>query len=166
VATAEEAEAARRPDLQAALDLAFRFLGARDRTVAEVRRRLQRGDVEPAVVDRAIAGLTEQGYLDDARFARRFAEDRRHLDGWGSARIEERLVALGVDPPQAAAVATRERDEELEAAIGVLKRRVSFPLTGDNRARDRAPGVLLRRGYEVELARDAVRAHEHEGRVS
>jgi regulatory protein len=66
--------------LQAALDLSFRFLGHRDRTVAEVRRHLERRRMEPAAIDAAVAELERQGYLDDARFARRFAEDRRTLD--------------------------------------------------------------------------------------
>ena len=39
----------------------------------------------------------EGRYVDDAGFARRFAEDRRNLDGWGNERIERRLVELGVD---------------------------------------------------------------------
>jgi regulatory protein len=146
-----------------ALEIAFRFLAKRDRTVAEVRRRLERGGVEAALAEQAITTLTEQGYLDDARFARRFAEDRRNLDGWGSTRIEQRLVALGIDRAHAADAAAREHDEELHAAIALLRRRLSQWVAVGNRERDRALGLLLRRGYEVELARDAIRAFEREG---
>ena len=42
-----------------------------------------------------MSALLEGSYLDDAAFARRFAEDRRNLDGWGSERIERRLAELG-----------------------------------------------------------------------
>ena len=45
---------------------------------------------------RRVAELREQGYLDDARFAQRFAEDRRTLDAWGAERIERRLRDAGV----------------------------------------------------------------------
>ena len=45
----------------------------------------------------------EGGYVDDARYAQRFAEDRRRLDGWGAERIEQRLRALGVEPDVVAA---------------------------------------------------------------
>ena len=48
------------------------------------------------MIDAVVGELCEQGYLDDARFAQRFAEDRRRLDGWGAERIERRLRALGV----------------------------------------------------------------------
>jgi regulatory protein len=147
--------------LQDALDLSFAYLGHRDRTVAEVRRHLERKRVEPAGIDGAIAELRRQGYLDDARFARRFAEDRRRLDAWGVERIERRLVALGVDPGLAAAAADGDGHDELEAAVALLRRRLrTAPRT--DRDRERALGLLVRRGYELELAYDAVRALERD----
>ncbi|MEA2268507.1 MAG: regulatory protein [Solirubrobacteraceae bacterium] len=146
--------------LQDALDLSFSYLGHRDRTVAEVRRHLERKRVEPVGIDAAIAELEHLGYLDDARFARRFAEDRRRLDGWGTDRIERRLRALGVDPAVAAtALAGDEAHDELVAAVALLRRRFAQP-PADDRERERALGMLARRGYELELAYDAVRAFE------
>jgi regulatory protein len=149
--------------LQAALDLSFTYLGHRDRTVAEVRRHLERKRIEPAGIDAAIEELERMQYLDDARFARRFAEDRRRLDAWGADRIERRLLALGVEPALAgAAAAEGDGHDELAAAVDVLRRRVRrVPRT--DRERERALGVLARRGYELELAYDAVRAFEREG---
>jgi regulatory protein len=148
--------------LQHALDLAYRFLGHRDRTAAEVRERLNAEGIDPALVDGAVDELHHLGYLDDARYAQRFAEDRRTIDAWGAERIERRLLALGVDPALiAAALDERGAGEELEAALAVLRRR--FPAApADDRARDRALALLVRKGYELELAYDAVRAFERD----
>jgi regulatory protein len=148
--------------LQHALEVAYRYLGHRDRTVAEVRHRLEAEGIEPAVVDDAVAELRRQGYLDDARYAQRFAEDRRTIDAWGVERIERRLLAVGIDPALiAAALDERDADEELEAALAVLRRR--FPRApADDRGRERALGVLVRKGYDLELAYDAVRAFERD----
>src|SRR5690606_33834641 len=66
---------------QRALDAAYRYLARRDRTVFELRRHLEGRRVEPDAIEHAVAELCEQGYLDDARYARTFAEDRRALDG-------------------------------------------------------------------------------------
>jgi regulatory protein len=148
--------------LQAALDLAYVHLGRRDRTVSEVRRHLvARGVAEP-VVDEAIAELEGQGYLDDARYAQRFAEDRRTIDAWGPERIERRLLAVGVAPVMIeAALGARDVAEDLEAAVAVLRRRMARAPSSD-RDRERALGVLVRKGYELELAYDAVRAFERD----
>jgi len=142
--------------------VAYRQLGRRDRTVAELRWYLRRRELDPAAVEGAIAVLTEQGYLDDARYAMRFAEDRRTLDGWGAERIARRLEEAGVAPEAiAAALAGQDSDDELEAAIALLRRRLTRP-PADDRGRERALGLLVRRGYALELAYDAIRAFERE----
>jgi regulatory protein len=148
--------------LQGALDLSFTYLGRRDRTVAEVRRHLESKRVEPAGIEAAVAELEREGYLDDARYARRFAEDRRRLDGWGADRIERRLTALGVEPGlAAAALAGDDGHDELRAAVALLRRRVREPPRTD-RERERALGMLARRGYDLDVAYDAIRAFERE----
>jgi regulatory protein len=145
--------------LQHARDLAWRALNRRDHTVAEIVAVLARKRVEPAVIDAVVGELCEQGYLDDARFAQRFAEDRRRLDDWGAERIERRLRALGVDPELvAAAVGCQGADEELEAAVALLRRRFPDP-PATPRDCERALGLLVRKGYELELAHDAIRRH-------
>ncbi|MGI8594243.1 MAG: regulatory protein RecX [Solirubrobacteraceae bacterium] len=146
--------------LDRALGLAYRSLARRDRTEVEVRRHLEARDVEPGIVDEALTVLAEQGYVDDARYARRFVEDRRRLDAWGSERIERQLLAVGVAPEYVeASLAGQEVGWEIEAAVALLRRRFPQP-PGDDRARSRALGVLVRRGYDLELAHDALRAHE------
>jgi regulatory protein len=145
--------------LQHALDLSYRYLGLRDRTVVEVRRHLEAKRVEPDTIEQTVAELLEQRYLDDARFAQRFVEDRRSLDHWGNERIERKLVSSGVAPELvASALAEREDGGELEAAVTVLARRFREPPETD-RDRERALGFLVRKGYELEIAYDAIRAY-------
>jgi regulatory protein len=149
--------------LEHALELAYRHLGFRDRTVAEIRRHLEGKGVTEATIADAVAELVALGYLDDARFAQRYAEDRRALDRWGAERIERRLAAAGVPAALiAAALATQDADAEHEAALAVLRRRFPTP-PADDRARKRALGLLVRRGYGLELAYAAIRAHERDG---
>jgi regulatory protein len=148
--------------LQHALELAYRHLGRRDRTVAEMRERLEAEQVEAAVIDATVAELQDQGYLDDARYAQRFVEDRRTIDAWGAERIERKLLAVGIDQALiAAALGERGAAEELEAAVAVLRRRFPHAPAGD-RDRDRALGLLVRKGYDLELAYDAVRAYDRD----
>jgi len=140
--------------------VALRYLGPRDRTLSEVRAHLERRDVRDPVLDETLFRLGELGVLDDASFARRFADDRRELDGWGSDRIARRLRERGVERELAEAAARPEqgREGELAAALAVLERR--FPAAPrEPRERDRAFGVLVRKGYDPELAADAIRAY-------
>ena len=146
-----------------ALELALEHLSRRDRTAAELRRYLAGKHVDEQAVESALSELMRLGYVDDARYARTFAEDRRALDGWGSERIERRLLELGVARELVASViGARDAGKELDAAVALLRRRCR-EIPASERERERALGVLVRKGYDLELAYDAVRAFERAG---
>ena len=145
--------------LQHARDVAWNALNRRERTVAELGRLLAAKRVEPSAIETVLAELSEQGYLDDASYAQRFADDRRRLDAWGAERIERKLLSLGIAREiVAAAVGEQDHAGEMEAALELLARRFPDP-PSTPRERDRALGVLVRKGYELELAYDALRRH-------
>jgi regulatory protein len=101
--------------------------------------------------------------LDDERFARLFVQDKRTLEGWGAERIRRGLAARGVDHETAEQALTDGPDPdvaeetELDRAIALLRTR--FPDPPQGRDRDRALGVLLRKGYEYELALEVLQRH-------
>lgn len=155
--------------------VAYAYLNRRERTVAEVRARLERAEVGGAEIDAVISELLELGYLDDARYARVFTQDKRALEAWGSERIARSLrergverelieAALAEDGAQSCAGGVvvgecgvgAEPAGELERAVALLGQR--FPAgPSEPRERERAFGVLARKGYESETAADAVR---------
>jgi regulatory protein len=145
--------------LEHARTLAWRALNRRERTVAELAGHLAAKRVEPSAIETVVGELVEQGYLDDEAYARRFAEDRRRLDDWGAERIERRLRSLGIDHALiAAAIGEQDHAGELEAAQELLARRFPEP-PATPRELERALGFLVRKGYALELAHDALRRH-------
>jgi regulatory protein len=145
--------------LQRARDLAWAALNRREHTVAELRRVLERKRAEPSDIAVVLEELVSEKWVDDAAYARRFTEDRRNLDGWGAERIARRLAALGVDREDIdAALAARAGSDEREAALELLQRRFPDP-PADPRDRNRALGMLARKGYELELAHDVLRRY-------
>jgi regulatory protein len=151
-------------ELDAALTHAYRLIARREHSVAELRTRLKRARLRPAAIEQALAIVTEQGYVDDERYARLLIEDRRAIDGWGVERIRARLEAAGI-----AGELTDEllggfdTASELALAAELLSRRCALPLA-DERARQRAFGMLVQRGFEGEVAYDAIRAASRDGR--
>jgi regulatory protein len=144
--------------LDDALARCYRALGRREHSVAELRARLARAAAEPAVIEEALAIVREQGYLDDARYARLLVEDRRTLSGWGAERIRGRLEAAGIDRDTIDdALGGFDGPTELAAAVDLLRRRCRLPLAGA-RERQQAWSLLVRQGFDSDLAYDAVRA--------
>src|SRR2546422_9568184 len=79
------------------LEAAARFLEARSRSVAEVRRRLGRAGYRVDLVDGAITRLTELGMLDDAAFGRAWLESRDRARPRGVIALRRELALKGVD---------------------------------------------------------------------
>ncbi len=104
-----------------------------------------------------MALLADAGAIDDAGYARRYAEDKRQLAGWGPDRIAKALEGRGVAPQLIeAALADDDETSQLDRALALLGDR---GLACDTeRDRERALGLLVRRGFPLELAYDAVRA--------
>jgi regulatory protein len=141
-----------------ALAVGYRHIARREHSVAELRTRLHRADYPPAAVEETIATLCAQGVLDDERYARLLVEDRRALDGWGVERIRARLEAAGIDAAQIdAALESFDSAAELAAATALARRRHPEPLSTDAE-RQRVFAMLVRRGYDSEIAYAAVRA--------
>jgi regulatory protein len=150
----------RRTDSERAIDLAYKAVARRDLTVAELRARLERKHVPAEAIDDAVAELEDTGFLDDARYARQFAEDKRELDRWGSERIAQDLRRRGIATQLIdAAVSTHDRDSELRTALLLLRQRYPHA-PRDDRERDRAWQMLVRRGYSPDLSYDAIRTWE------
>lgn len=144
---------------QEAFERALEALSRKERTSAELVAWLTARGFGAKEVDVAIGRLTEDGALDDRRFAVRFAEDKRELRGWGPDRIREALAARGLERALIeAVVADDDFGERLERAIELLERRGHVP--DDQPGRARALAYLARRGYDSELAYEAVRGFE------
>jgi regulatory protein len=122
-----------------------------------MRTQLERAGAEAEAIDEAVQILFELEYLDDARFAVRFTQDKRELEAWGAERIERRLIELGVDREHIHAALTQDAGSggELDRALELLRRRFPDP-PHDRRSRDRALGILIRKGYEPDLALEAL----------
>jgi regulatory protein len=154
--------------LQPALEVALAFLNRCERTEQELRLQLERKGIAADTAGACVQRLAQEGCLDDARFALMFVHDKRELEGWGSERIERGLAERGVNRDLiASALARHEREwgggqTEFDRALALLRRRFPSP-PRERRERDRALGVLIRKGFESELALDVLAAYARAG---
>jgi regulatory protein len=140
-------------------ELALRALSYKERTESELRKWLAEREVAEVEIEEVIAMLMEAGAIDDASFARRYAEDKVQLAGWGPDRIASSLENRGISRELIeATLGGEDADAQLERAVALLGDRGMS--CEDERDRDRALGLLVRRGYPLELAYEAVRTVE------
>lgn len=138
---------------------AYRLLGHRARSTAELRRRLRDKGHDEGVIEDALARLAADGFLDDTAFARSYVADKRGLGGWGRDRIRRGLRELGVETStidDVLAAGEEGEDEEFDRALAVLRRK-GTPDKPAEAERRRAYQLLLRRGFSSSVAYAAVR---------
>jgi len=140
--------------LQAARARAFRLLAVRDRSRRELAERLGPGypkDVVEAVLD----AFTRDGYLDDARLARRLSDAWVRERNFGPMRIRRELARRGLAPvADAAPDPLAVQEAALRAARRSLKGKAEPADPGNLR---RMAGYLERRGFPADTIRAIVR---------
>jgi regulatory protein len=152
-------------ELQQALGKALGALRRRERSSAELYAWLIERGCRPELAEDVVAELVELGELDDERFAHAYAADKRDLSGWGTHRIESALIERGIGAAIAERAAAEPREEELGRAIRVVLTKGED--LDDDGSRARALAHLTRRGYDYELAYEAVRrAGESDSRAA
>lgn len=151
------------PPHQQALDIAYKFVSQRERTERQLRDKLKAKDCTPAAINAAVKELRRYGFVDDARYAKLFAEDKRRLQGWGERRIRMQLVRDGIDRDIIDALfaddeAALAAPSELEVALDLLTRK--RPDLRDVKVKSRMAGMLARRGIASATVYAALREYQ------
>jgi regulatory protein len=152
------------------LEAATRFLEARSRSVAEVRRRLTSAGYQGPLIEAAITRLGDLGVLDDDAFARAWIESRDRAHPRGERALRDELRLKGVDRPlvdQVLAERRELRSEHLDAdeatpppdrlaAERLIARhsRALDRIDDPRKRRERAYALLARNGFDPETCRE------------
>lgn len=140
-------------EAEKAYSCAVRALARRDHSVAELERKLRDRGVAAGIIAEAMARLKKAGYLDDRRFAERWAESAvRNGRGYGP-RLHMELARRGVPREIIADVVTRIsasfNEEETLAALLARKFAGFDPQAASDRDKRRVIAYLQRRGFST-----------------
>ena len=128
-----------------ARDAALRYLAVRPRSVAEVRRQLQRKGFDQSTIQQVIDRLLEWGYLNDEEFARSWVAERERFRPRGRIALRQELRNKGVEPEASARAALAPRLRQWRH----LEWRAF---------RQKATAYLARRGFSYDIIDDVVRS--------
>ncbi|MDR3239712.1 MAG: recombination regulator RecX [Clostridiales bacterium] len=148
--------------LEQARERALRYLSHRDRTRWEVEQKLTQEGFDPDTVRGVMATLEEYRYVDDARYATAYLRERLDYGGRGLAQIRRELQGKGIDP--ILLEETLQGANELDAAVKTLTVKwrgiAAASATIGTGQRKKAVDFLLRRGFSVETAREALKRYD------
>jgi regulatory protein len=147
---------------EVAFQSALRLISFRERSAAEVRRKLaEKGFSEP-VVDHTLERLREDNLLDDARFAQAWVENRATFRPRGHRVLALELRQKGVaeeEINQALSEAAGEDTLAYQAAAKVVRRYAGLERED---FRNKLYAYLARRGFNYEAIKQTVNRLWHE----
>lgn len=147
-----------------ALDRAVGYLAARARSTREIEQKLLQAGYRPYTVEMVIYKLQRENLLDDADFARQWVESRQNHK-LGRSRIAQELRRKGVSQDEAEeALAIIDDEDQLAGAIALAEKAAARIKPGEDmrKASARIAGMLARRGYSWDIAKEAIRQSLHE----
>ena len=139
-------------DAKAAKLAAFDLLARKSWSARELTSRLKRRGAPDEIARAVVADLCSRGYVDDASFARFWAESRARGRRVGSRRLRQELLQKGIarDVAAAAIAAAFEEAPEALRCLEAGRRRLPALLrAGRARAAPRLRDYLVRRGYPL-----------------
>lgn len=142
-----------------ALDRAVGYLAARARSKREIEQKLLQVGYRPCTVEMVIYKLEREHLLDDADFARQWVESRS-THKLGRSRIAQELRRKGISQEEAEeALSAIEDEDQLSGAIALAEKAAGRIKPGEDmrKAANRITGMLARRGYSWDIAKEAIR---------
>ncbi|MCC6534906.1 MAG: recombination regulator RecX [Burkholderiales bacterium] len=138
---------------------AVRLLARRERSRAELERRLAPHATDAQALAAVLDELQAQGLLSEARLAEQVIASRRHRAS--AARIRHELARRGLDADTIATAGGDLDGGDLAVATALWQRRFGAP-AADRAERERQLRFLLNRGFGRALALRVVRARVDE----
>lgn len=141
-----------------ALDRAVGYLAARARSKREIEQKLLQAGYRPCTVEMVIYKLERENLLDDADFARQWVESRS-THKLGRNRIAQELRRKGISQEEAEeALSVIEDEDQLSGAIALAEKAAARIKPGEDprKAASRIAGMLARRGYSWDVAKEAI----------
>lgn len=138
--------------------LAIAYISSKPKTRKGITQYLIRKGIQEHHMEYALLRLESEQLVDDEQYARQYATSRMYTGFKGSLLIKQELQQKGISRQTAAeALMELDRDSELHVAEALAVKK-SRSLKGDLKQKQtKLAAFLLRRGFPVDVAREAIR---------
>ncbi len=133
---------------------AARFCAYRERSVSEVRTKLQSLGAREVDIELLIDELIKENFIDESRYARAFVSDKFRFNKWGKVKIRQMLRQKLIDESEIEKALTILSKEEYSNMIKLLVEQKLRGLSNESDPHQKNQKVirfLLQKGFEYEL---------------
>ena len=138
---------------------ALRLLSQREHSRAELERKLAPHETVPGELAKALDELQTRDFLNDGRAIESVVH--RRAGKWGTAKVQQELIAKGLIGEAVAHALANLKDTELSRAREVWRKKFGSP-PPDPQTRAKHMRFLLTRGFNAEVVRQVIRGADED----
>lgn len=133
------------------------YCSYRERSPQEVRSKISELGIKGDNADQIFQVLTDDGYVNEKRFALAFAGGKFRINHWGRVRIRMELRQHQVASALINEALESIDEEEYLGALESMIRKKLAGYEGDDHANVKAMASMVRAGFEQHLVMDVMR---------
>ncbi len=140
-------------EFKTALHKAAALCSRQEQSSGDIRRKLERWNVNKDDVRKILEQLHQENFLDDGRYARMFVRDKFRFNQWGKVKIRHLLQQKEISGEQAEhALSAVDPDEYLETCFELADKKASSLRVEDPFIRrNKLFRYLTGRGFEPDV---------------
>lgn len=128
------------------------YCAIQDRCNSEIRSKLKYWNTDNSFVDDIISKLTEEGFLNEKRFAINYAGGKFRINGWGKIKISSELRMRGIPSTLIQeALAAIDEDDYISYLKEILQKKMRQLGSNSPASRQKAIFFAASRGFEPAL---------------
>ena len=132
---------------------AMKYCSYAERCTYDATSKLRHLGAGPELIQEIIEKLTSQGYINDSRFSKLFAESKLRHNRWGKHKIKAELLRRNIDNNSIEQALSAIDDDEYMQCLRSLFSKKAAELTTKNKGKvtERVINFCIRKGWEPEL---------------
>lgn len=143
-----------------ALAALMRLCARAEKSEGDARRLMRGWGVAEADIERVVARLVRDRFIDDARYAEAFVREKVRLSGWGAFKIRTALRRKGISDARIDAALSQTDDDAMRQRLDTQLRRKAatarYATSYELKTKLIRYGLSL--GYDYDAVRDAATA--------
>ncbi|MDO5027151.1 MAG: RecX family transcriptional regulator [Tissierellia bacterium] len=147
-----------------AREIALRFATYKARTQYEVINKLRQKNIDQKAIDKSIAYLKKQGYIDDKNYAKEFFRQCMEVKNYSLQLTKMKFYQKGLDKSLFEDIISRSfsEDVEYENALKLASKKIRNLNLNDIKDYRKAYSYLLSKGFSYELSKKVLDQLNHD----
>ena len=137
----------------AAREYLFRILSRRDHSRKELKDKAYKKGYSGHFIDEILDEFEQKEYINDTKFAQKYADDKFEFNDWGPYKIRTQLFKKGISKSVTEQVISNTfGDEAIKESMMTLirKRKKRYQREPEDKRRKKVFDYLMRKGYDSE----------------